>query len=158
MLESLSVGQADLSELSFSRHMYIHVNIGNENSIALVDTSTSGLAFVSKSLCDRLKLPQEPLQSAISLMGFEGKKGSSITKKASFPLSIGNHSEILSAYVTDPCKYDLILGLLWLEKHAPYIDWKENTITFGEFCLEKLCCHFETTVPYFNSLNQSPRL
>ena len=48
-------------------------------------------------------------------------------------------------------KYDLVLVLPWLEKHSPFIDWKEHTLTFGESCMKSSCCNFETTIPYHNS-------
>ncbi|KAI0992119.1 hypothetical protein K3495_g16067, partial [Podosphaera aphanis] len=60
---------------------------------------------------------------------------------------------MLSAFVIHPCKHDLVLGLPWLETHAPFVDWKNNTLTFGENCLERNCCEFETTIPYTNSVN-----
>lgn len=117
--------------------MYIQVRIENKDLIALVDTGASGVAFVSESLCQRLNLPHQVISPPISLTGFEGGRESLITSKTSFKLAIGRHLEKLSAFVISRCKYDLILGLPWLELHNPYIDWKENTITFGETCLKK---------------------
>ena len=145
------MGNAGLSDLSYSRHMYIHGQIENEILTALVDTGASGFAFASKSLCNRLKVNPIPLPSAIALVGFEGKKGSDITHKIPLRFILGNHVESFSAYVTESCKYDLVLGLPWLEMHAPFVDWKENTITFGESCLLRGCCQFETTIQYTNS-------
>ena len=147
----LSVGHVGLSDLLSSRHMYIYGQIDNKNLTALVDTGASGFAFASKSLCDRLNLSPNPLSSAIALVGFEEKRKSFITQKVSIRLSLSNHVEILSAYVIDTCKYELILGLPWLEKHKPYVDWKDHTITFGEPCLARGCSQFETTIPYSNS-------
>ena len=68
MLESLSVGKADITDQSSSRHMYVHGQIENENVIALVDTGASGLAFVSRALSDRLILNPIPLSSPIALV------------------------------------------------------------------------------------------
>lgn len=151
-MKSLTVDHTGLSDSFFSRHMYIQIRIENEDLIALVDTGASGFAFVSESLCKRLNLTQQLLSSSISLTGFEGGKESLITNKTRFKVAIGRHLEVLSAYIISRCKYDLILGLPWLESHNPYINWKDNTITFGETCLKKNCCLFETTIPYLNSL------
>lgn len=134
--------------------MYINARIENETLTALVDTGASGLAFISESFSQHLKLSCEKIAKPISLTGFEGKEGPVITHQVTFLLKIGNHSETMSAYITNPCKYDLILGLPWLEKHNPFVDWREHTLTFGELCLEEGCCKFETTIPYVNS--QSP--
>ena len=131
--------------------MYINTRIGKNSLIALVDTGASGFAFISTSVCNRLHLKPKALQSSVSLIGFEGKRSSLVTHKVSFSLAIGRHVEELSAFVIDSCKNDLILGLPWLERHNPYVNWKEHTITFGESCLKNLCCLFETSIPYLNS-------
>lgn len=131
--------------------MYVIVNIRNENLVALVDTGASGFAFVSQSMSDRLNLQKLPLRSPIALVGFEGNRGSQITHQVIVPLSLENHSEKINAFVIEKSKYDIILGLPWLEEHAPLIDWKNHTITFGESCLIKGCCKFKTTVPYINT-------
>lgn len=102
------MGHAGISDLSSTRHMYIHGQIENENLTALVDTGASGFAFVSRSLCDRLKLTPLPLASPITLVGFEGKRESCITQRISLRLNLKNHVEILSAYVTEISKYELV--------------------------------------------------
>ncbi|KAI0992907.1 hypothetical protein K3495_g15276, partial [Podosphaera aphanis] len=135
--------------------MYISAKVGNKNLVALVDTGASGFAFVSTNLCDRLHLKSQALESPIAILGFEGKSSSRVTNSVSFPLILGNHSEVVSAFVIPNSKHDLILGLPWLEKHCPYIDWKEHTITFGEPCLNSACCHFETTISYYNRADQA---
>ena len=71
-----------------------------------------------------------------------------VTSFTRLPLSIHRYTKNLFAYVLPSCKYDLVLGLPWLEKHNPYISWKEHELTFGENCIAKGCCKFETTVPY----------
>lgn len=97
--------------------MYVHGQIENENVIALVDTGASGLAFVSRALCDRLNLNPIPLSSPIALVGFEGTKNSNITHTISLRLALRNHVEIITAYVTEKCKYELILwGAMLKEK------------------------------------------
>ena len=132
--------------------MYVYGQIANKMITALVDTGASGFAFASQSLCDRLHLVPVSLPSPIALVGFEGKQGSHITHKVVLKFTLKNHVETICAYVIKTCKYELILGLPWLEKHQPFVDWKEHTITFGEPCLGKGCCNFETTISYANSL------
>ena len=150
-LESLTVGLSSLKELASSRHMYINAKIGNEIIASLIDTGASGFAFVSESLCKRLNLIPTALKSHVTLIGFEGKPGSQISKHVKFPLHLGNHTELLSAFVIPRSKYELVLGLPWLEKHSPFVDWKEHTLTFGESCMKSSCCEFETTISYHNS-------
>lgn len=154
-MKSFTVGHAGLPEFSIlARHMYIKSKIGNKTLVTLVDTGASGLAFISESIARNLSLELRSLSSPILLTGFEGKKGPLVTHEVNFSLQIGRHFEKINAFVTEPCKHDLILGLPWLEKHNPFINWKDHTLTFGEHCLNKSCCQFETTVPYVNSANQ----
>lgn len=134
--------------------MYIKSNIGNETLITLVDSGASGFAFISERTCNLLKLISSDLNSPLTLVGFEGRPGAQLTKKTKVILSIERHKEEMEAFITPYLKYDLVLGLPWLEKHNPYVNWKENTITFGETCLNRSCCQFETTVSYFNSRSQ----
>lgn len=96
-----------------------------------VDTGASGFAFISESMSKNLKLPYHLLPSPIQLTGYEGKEGPLVTHEVIFPLYIVRNFEILKAYITNPCKHDLMLGLPWLEKHNPYINWENNYITFG---------------------------
>ncbi|KAI1007708.1 hypothetical protein K3495_g523 [Podosphaera aphanis] len=135
--------------------MYVNTRIHNIPLIALVDTGASGDAFISKSLCETLNLRPYKILRPINLFGFDGNQGAQITHLVSFPLNLGRHAEIITAYVITPFKQNLVLGLLWVERHAPYVDGKENTLTFGENCLEKACCKFETTIPYFSTISNS---
>ena len=131
--------------------MYINARVGNDSLTALVDTGASGFAFISKKICESLCLNPIALKSSVALVGFEGKRSSLVTHQVHFSLIIGRHVEELYAFVIDSCKTDLILGLPWLEKHNPYVDWEDHTITFGEPCLKNRCCLFETSIPYINS-------
>ena len=151
LLESVSVGQVSLKELSSSRHMYIKTNMGDITLITLVNSSASGFAFISEELCHKLNVTSSDLKNPLALVGFEGKPGAQVAKTTSFNLAIGRHQEEMSAFVTPNIKYDLVLGLPWLEKHNQFINWAEHTLTFGENCLNKACCKFETTIPYVNS-------
>ncbi|KAI0996544.1 hypothetical protein K3495_g11636 [Podosphaera aphanis] len=147
------MGQVVFKDVTGSRHMYLNTKLGNTTLTALVDTGASGAPFLLKSICERLYISQLPLAHPINLVGFDGKIGAQVTHKASVPLAIGRHCETLSAFVIHSCKYDLVLGLPWLEMRAPFVDWKNNTLTFGENCLERNCCEFETAIPHTNSVN-----
>ncbi|KAI1000788.1 hypothetical protein K3495_g7407 [Podosphaera aphanis] len=60
------------------------------------------------------------------------------------------HRLLLPSEKLEPLAVIGFEDLPWLEKHSPYINWKENTITFGEPCIESLCCNFETTITHHN--------
>jgi len=45
-------------------------------------------------------------------------------------MRIGQHSEIITLFVTHLGHYPLILGLPWLQQHNPDVDWPSKTLTF----------------------------
>lgn len=77
--------------------MYVNAQINNLFLIPLVDTSASGFASVSKSLCDSLKLSLRALQTLINLIAFDENRISQITHIVTFPLNLGRHCEVLAA-------------------------------------------------------------
>jgi hypothetical protein len=57
-------------------------------------------------------------------------KMGSITHKAQLELEIKGHIEIIEADVADIGNEQLILGIMWLKKHNPEIDWEKKTLDF----------------------------
>ena len=135
--------------------MFIASRVNNTHVPSFIDSGASGHAFVTKAFAQRLALPISPLTIPVPLAGFEGPQIDDLTEFTSLELEINGHKETLVAYVLKTSKHELMLGLPWLEKHNPYINWKDHTLTFGGSCLD-CCCLFETTVPYFNSTDLVP--
>lgn len=46
-------------------------------------------------------------------------------------LEIEGHQEQIDLDIA-PIKYDIILGIKWLQKHGPAIDWQKRTLTFSK--------------------------
>ena len=42
----------------------------------------------------------------------------------------GVHQEEVSLFVSPGLHYDVILGMPWLQKHRPHIDWANTSIMF----------------------------
>ena len=42
----------------------------------------------------------------------------------------GVHQEEVSLFVSPGLHYDVILGMPWLQKHRPHIDWTNTSIMF----------------------------
>jgi len=135
--------------------MFIAAQVNNICVTSFIDCGASGHAFVSKAFAQRLSLPLSSLTNSVPLSGFEGHQIDSLTDFTSFELEINRHKETIFAYILNTSKHELVLGLPWLEKHNPYVNWKSHTLTFGGSCLDR-CCLFETTVPYFNSPDLVP--
>jgi hypothetical protein len=48
-------------------------------------------------------------------------------------MRIGSHEETLVINVMEISDYDITLGLLWLRKHKPNIDYKKGIVIFNNY-------------------------
>jgi len=65
--------------------------------------------------------------------------------KTTIKVQIGSHVEISNAIVAEINEF-MILGLNWLTKHNPTIDWTKKFITFGDNCVAEKHCSQPVTV------------
>jgi hypothetical protein len=91
------------------------------NTIAMVDTGCLSYAIVNSRFVARHKLRMFAIQP-VPVQGIGGEKR--ISRVARLRLDIGTHIERDAyAYVLDhELKYDLILGLPWVNRHEGQID------------------------------------
>jgi hypothetical protein len=66
--------------------------------------------------------------------------GDNITKlkivgKATLKLELGPHVEHITTLIADIDEY-LVLGMKWLTRHNPRIDWVHRTLTFEQICVQ----------------------
>ena len=69
----------------------------------------------------------------------DGKSSSvgPITHEAIIAMDIGSHREQIRFQVANLKKHEAILGMPWLKKHNPTIDWNKEQISFNsERCTE----------------------
>lgn len=46
------------------------------------------------------------------------------------PISVYGHPELIKFNILETGDYDIVLGILWLRKHNPSINWQSGRITF----------------------------
>jgi hypothetical protein len=64
--------------------------------------------------------------------------GGPITHEALLDVTINNHEETVRLQCITIGNSSVILGLPWLRKHNPAIDWRENRVSFNsEYCAKK---------------------
>ena len=51
------------------------------------------------------------------------------------PVAIQKHHEEMVFDVVDMASHDIVLGVPWLKKHNPQINWKTETVTLGRDCV-----------------------
>jgi len=63
------------------------------------------------------------------------------------PFQVGNHSELLSFFVAElAAEHPVILGIPWLAKHNPNINWIDRSLTFDK-CLDNCFPHGRALLP-----------
>jgi hypothetical protein len=107
-----------------------------ENEVrVMIDTGATG-NFISPELCQRLKLKTEVTDEPYSLTTVNGEPINDEqglidvrTTHVIFEMQEG-HMEYITFDVAPIGKHEVILGMPWMEKHNPTIDWKKRTLSF----------------------------
>ena len=97
--------------------------------VYLLDSGATG-NFISSSFVHRYHLrptvsPQSPVVTLAD--GHQQATGGSLS---SIPTRIASLQESLDFTVTDLHGFDAILGMPWLQRHNPSIDWRKQTVSF----------------------------
>ena len=116
------------------RTMHIPIRLSNGTQIvettALVDCRTTG-NFIDVSLLCLLELPLEKLPKPIITNNVDGTTNTkgTIWWKAHTDILFKERMEKLKLMVLSLRRRQIILGMLWLKKWNPAINWKRNTMT-----------------------------
>ena len=124
---------------------------------AMIDSGAEGI-FLNQKYVDVNQVSSSRLAREIPVVNIDGSKnsGGRITRCATMRMQVEDHSEILRFLITDLGKDDLILGLPWLRKHNPSVDWEQ-----GEILLDTREVQQEDTdeeYPSFQKVNATRRL
>jgi len=94
---------------------------------AMIDSGATGL-FLNRKFVRRHGILLEPLKQPIRLTNIDGSLNvaGSITHYASLRLTVGDNVEKAEFLVTDLGPEDVILGLPWLQRTNPDIDWEQG--------------------------------
>lgn len=113
------------------------------STYAMIDSGCEGMAFADRSWVESEGLPTTLLPAGFDVIGFDGKvlPGSRVESYISVGLRINDHIEKkIRMFVTELAHYPIILGVAWLKKHDPKVQFASNTFRFdSEFC-RKHCC------------------
>jgi hypothetical protein len=116
---------------SLGNHFRVNVIIKGINrsicSLAIIDSGATAL-FISKRFVQRHHIICSPLPNTIALHNIDGSKNKarSLTHFARLTLTIGSWNEPTNFLITDLGPKDIILGLPWLKKVNPTIDWDSS--------------------------------
>ena len=103
---------------------------GNVHSTkGLLDCGASDM-FMSSDFMKQKHLTTKPLTHPILVYNVDGtlNEAGSISKIVDVMLRYHDHYECVTFAVTSIGTHDLILGLNWLRKHNPEVDWVMNEV------------------------------
>src|ERR1700722_4772544 len=149
-LEILSISNVQQLKLFFTaqpaqtplKNQYPQVPI-RVKTYAMIDSGASA-NFLSEEIVKTHKLPTEELPKPRKVKVIDGRERSSgeIKQTCTLCVTIENHTEEIKFFVTSLGNHHAILGMAWLRRHNPDINWEKETIIFSsrycnENCLEK---------------------
>ena len=93
----------------------------------MIDSGATAL-FISHKFVQKNNVRLQPLAHAIKLSNIDGSqnKAGSLTHYARLQLTVGAHTEITEFLVTNLGPEDVVLGLPWLKRVNPTIDWEKG--------------------------------
>ena len=99
---------------------------------AMVDSGATAL-FINERFVKQHNMLKEPLQQPILIRNIDGSPNTagSLTHFVRLKLSVGPHSEETEFLVTNLGPEDVILGLPWLKRFNPAVDWDNGTFDFS---------------------------
>ena len=127
----------------------IQASHGEEGASIMTDTGSSASSFVNTKTVKRLKLSTVALAKPIKLRLANDKLAPNITHMAQVKFSLGRHVTEAWSLITDLGRFDLVLGMPWMEQHDVQIGAKARSITFGgDYCMEHCIHDYRPTTVY----------
>ena len=131
---------------------------GYTKAKSLTDTGASAAGFINSVFVRRNKIPMVKLSKPINLRLADDKLAPQITHMAQVNFRLGNHTDELWCLVTTLGKFDLILGMPWLEQHEPRVRFKERSLTFNsDHCMSYCLQHQKSVTVYSISRPHAPK-
>ena len=132
-IDSCTIPETDSSSSHFRINVLLQGLNKSVRETAMVDSGATGL-FLNHKFTKRHKVIAHPLRKEIPLLNIDGSRNTagSITHYARLRLSVGDYSEVLDFLITNIGPESIILGLPWLRKVNPSIDWEKGEMRLEE--------------------------
>lgn len=116
-------------------HLKIQAVIADQSARVMIDSGAAG-NFMHPEFFGRLGISGVPKARPIPVEGLSGEDlGGSIEIESGFlTMAVRGHLERINFNVFPVGKYDIVLGIPWLRKHNPVIDWQKEQVTFHCKC------------------------
>ena len=139
-----------------SSHFHIPVILYGRNKskevIAMVDCGATD-TFLSSRFVSKNKVKTRKLDKPVPILNIDGSPNvhGSITEVAVLRMDIGSHSEKVVFPITDVGTEDVVIGLDWLRKHNPDIDWEHGSLRLSRCPAD--CKAKKSTLDAFSALS-----
>ncbi len=115
---------------------------GSQKIHCCTDTGASAKSFVDSKFAKFHKLPLVALTKPLKLRLADGTIAGVIIHAARTILSFEDHLEELYSLVTPLAKFDMILGMPWMELHDPQVSFGQRSCTFNsDHCITNCLRH-----------------
>ncbi|KAI5116006.1 hypothetical protein M0805_004378 [Coniferiporia weirii] len=133
----------------------IIVHDQNISTNALIDSGAEG-KFIDAKFIIKHRIPTKPLAHPIHVRNVDGtpNQHGTITRFTWRLIKISGRSITTTFLVTSLGKEDVILGLPWLKRHNPAIDWTTGTISINKVTMATTLAreHTKPTLPLENMI------
>ena len=121
----------------YSSHLYVPIILGgirrSRRATAMIDSGATAL-FMHRKYAEKHGMLQQELPRPISVHNIDGtlNKSGSMTHFVRLQLTAGDYKEMAEFLITDIGPEEVILGLPWLRRVNPDIDWASGKMVIGE--------------------------
>lgn len=120
---------------------------GIKDTVCLTDTGASASSFVDATFAKKNHLPHMALSQPCKLRLADDKLAPNITHMALVQHILGDHVEEIWCLVTKLGRFDIILGMPWLEQHNPTLELGDRTMTLkSDYCMSNCLRHSRPAV------------
>lgn len=123
----------------------------NFEQLALLDSGSTTLN-INESFVEENNIPTRKLAQPIPVYNTDGTLNTNraITRVVDCRMTVQDHTEQITLFVTNLGTTSVYIGHTWLKKHNPTIDWTNARITFNQ-CYS---CKFITNLSEIETMNE----
>ncbi|QRV77353.1 Retrotransposable element Tf2 protein [Ceratobasidium sp. AG-Ba] len=109
---------------------------------AMLDSGVSSV-FINKEIVQDFQLFKKKLDKPRRLKVIDGREINSgqVEHYVTLNLRIFDHEEEVDTYVVNVGNHNLVLGMAWLKRHNPAIDWDRKSLVSSSPYCSKNCLH-----------------
>ena len=131
--------------------VYLH---GEKKTVTINAMIDSGATedLINQEVCNKHGIKIIKAKNPREIYLVEGKPSAMglVTHMTKVPMDISSHRKLATFQVANLQNYEVILGMPWLRKHNPTIDWNDKKITFNDercttWCLNS--SHVDYAIP-----------